>query len=449
MRPACPSLAVVASFLVLASGPAALAQDALAGVVYASEAEAGALTERPLGGVTVVVGRGLMLETGSDGRDAVVAADLASPRIPDHRIGQTNGEGRFCVPIPEGSGPLDVLVWCAGYTPVLRQGAEGASAEFFLTPSASPELHRSLIRPDGRIVLTGLPVDAGVPFVDSASGLLLPLPAGYSPLVAESPIVIHAASDGVAEIAVLRSPAKLDDDALRDLLAEQIADADRGGPRLIRATRTQLDGAWYDVREFESDGRRTCTLYLTRRDTSVILVFAAPAEAYDAALPAFIEMCGAARFRGGSPARPEVRRSARSAAMGVQVGLPDGWDMPAASDVSIRAQRRDPSCTLDVSVVSIPEGGPQAALEAALVGAEVVERGESAWELVAGCPAATRTVVVRLPGDRRARWLALAVALRGEDAVLFRMEGPRYAAQRLAEDVRTVLEAVSFSPPRR
>jgi len=123
--------------------------------------------------------------------------------------------------------------------------------------------------------------------------------------------------------------------------------------------------------------------------------------------------------------------------------------MPLATDASIVAERSDPSCTLEVTAVPMPEGGPEEILNGALADVEVIEVVSGGWELASGCPAATRAVLVRQAGERRARCVTLAAALRGDDAILLRMEGPRYAAQRLGEDMRTVLEAVSFFTPQR
>lgn len=426
----------------LACGTAWPAGDSVSGQVISSHAEAGVLTQRPLAGASVIVGRGIMLEVGSDGQDRVVGSEPDADSLPAFRHVQSDGEGRFRVPAPSGSGPLDILVWRTGYTPVLRQRVEPRDDLIFhISPCPSPDLHRSLLRPDGRLVLDldRQPTDA--PFVDPSLGLLLPLPRGFARQPNDGHLTLFRASDGISELRVIRAVEPLDRRALAELLEDQLLDE---SALLVRSLDVLVGGRWATRREFIAQGRRTVCVYLSRSDAGAVLVFSSPEDVYDDAVEAFESSLAGVRLAGTSSAPTDWAVVMRSRRLGVEVGLNERWQPVRESSELLRAERRHPEISFEVRAVPTPEGCARSVVADELSRLGAGPRITDGWALVSGCAGYDASAVTAPARGSGASFVRAVAVTRPSDTLIIVFTGPARMARRCLELTDAVLDGVTF-----
>ncbi len=415
------------------------------GAVHASVVEDGVLLERPLPGATVILGRDLALRACPDGRDELSARAPVDASA-GFAVGTTDGDGRFSLREPAGEGALDLLVWRAGYTPVLRQAvAREPSPEISLPPDSSGVLHRSLLRPDGLLVLATTETASGLPFVEPSAGFLYMPPPGFVRTDHRGSLTLARFAMGDAEIRLVGTPGRVEPGDVEAALARQTA-GEPGEARLLRSTRVYVDRMWCVRREYRGPRFDTCMVYLARDRTALVLVLSAPIGALDPLLGPFDASLASARFRGGAPARSEFPAAASSAPLGLILGLPEGWRVETDTGSELCVGRETPRTSVRASLHAVPERGVAALLDEALAGEEIAEPLGESWELVAGCPALVRSAVVRSvpgPGTRLLRLLAI---YRGDQVTLVRVDGPRSLARDREGLLQALQDAVRFLP---
>lgn len=439
---------VVAVLVVTAVSPYGRAAEpameaTLFGEVIAVRVEGDSLLETPLEGAVVLTGRGILLDTGGDGRDTVVPADDPALR-PAVELARTDEQGRFAVPLPPGDGPLDVLVWKPGYTPVLRQSTRPDKPVVFRLHADTPsQLHLSLTLPDGRLVLPALEDRAGLPFVDAGLGLLMPLPPGYRREGAAGVFTVAHFRDGSSHILVLRAPSRLETEDLAELLRQQM-DHTAGAPRLVRAHDILLDGRRASWREFADGDERAAMVYATRRDASIVILFAAPAEEYEARVEAFQQVLAATRFLGGPPVRPDSGRRVRARGLGVELLIPKPWTVTREDVDYVAARLAEAGIEFQLRRHDGPEDPMQVA-ERAVTGLDTSTTDEPQWLLVGGAPGCMVASEGRDPSTGEFLFRR-AVAVQADREVLLGLfSGPREQRGGWEAQMDAVLASIVFT----
>lgn len=415
----------------------------LHGRVREARAEGESLSRLPLAGAHVIVGVGLSLEVGADGTDAVVANG------PDGQVDGvvTGSDGAFVAPCPSEPG-ADVLVWCAGFLPVLRQSVTPArEVDVVLSRSPTPDLHRALRLPTGRLVLGSTGIDVGLPYVNSSLGLLFPIPDGFNRVDAADPMTILSLTDGWSRLMILRAPEYLDRDRLAELLREQLREAQEDDASLQRSIDVEVDGRRAVLREFVGRTARTCAVYASRRDKSLVFLLASPRSRYEEDLAGFLAAIDAARFTGGPPQPPETGVVLASSAIGVRVVLPEQWRPLARAGPELAAELPTSRCTARVTAVPSEGADPRPVVEAVLSGLDVRQEIDERWDLVAGTAGYTRTAVVgRAPGSAP-MCLTVVAFPAGTHAVVARFEYPRYARSGCAPHLLRFVDCMTLMAP--
>lgn len=416
------------------------------GEVHTSTVEDGVLVERPLPGATVVLGRGLRLRAGADGRDELSATPSTEPggRSP-FAITTTDGEGRYALEEPSGEGALDLLVWCTGHTPILRQTASPEPrSSVTLTRGGASDLHRSLLRPDGLLVLPQPTASQGLPFVEPGSGFLYLPPPGYVPAPHTGSLTLARFLHGSAEIRLIRAPGPVDPSALEEELAAQTT-ANAPDARLLRSGRVEVDRRWATVREYRGATLDTCAVYLASGRTALVVGLSAPRDAYPAASEAFTESLQSVRFPGPKPPPSEFESSVRSRELGLELGLPEGWRLEEDSPSLLRiGSAEQPVSEVHAWACATPTEGPARLVAEALAGLTTRGAPQESWELVAGCPTRVATVTTRPAPGHGARTLRVLAIYRGDETVVLRLEGPRSLTREQGDLLATLQESVRF-----
>jgi hypothetical protein len=437
------TLAVLTGVLTLAARAQEPAGEAmLLGEVIEVRADEETLTEAPLAGALVLLGRGILLDTGGDGRDAVVPSEDPALR-PPVELAHTDDEGRFAVPLPPGEGSLDALVWKPGYTPVLRQGIGlGERAVFRLQAGAPSQLHVSLALPDGRLVLPALADRVGLPFVDAGLGLLIPLPAGYRRQGGSGMFTVAHFTDGPADVLILRAPSRLDPGDLAELLRQQ-TERTIGAPRLVRAHDVLLDGRRASWREFEGEDERAAMIYASRRNASIVILFAAPSAEFEARLAVFEEAIAAARFLGGPANRPESGEKVRARGLGVEMLFPSPWTVTHEDDGHLAARLGGAGVEFHLRPYA-DEGDLKQVATGAVAGLDTAEMTEPRWILVGGAPACEVTVEGRDPSIGKSLFRRAVAIQADREILLATFGGPSDARGESEEAMASVLDSVVF-----
>ncbi|MBD3177821.1 MAG: hypothetical protein GF320_21820 [Armatimonadia bacterium] len=425
-----------------------LAQDAppepmLLGRVMQVTSEGGELTEAPLPEAYVLLGRGILLDTGGDGRDAVVSSDDPARR-PAVELSHTGDDGRFAVPLPPGQGSVDVLVWRPGYTPVLRQAVDPTEQPTFRLQPGTGALHVSLSLPDGRLVLPGLSRSQDLPFVDAGLGLLLPLPPGYTRQPGVGIFTVARFAKGAADVLILRAPSRLDQADLAELLRQQTERA-AGAPRLVRSHDVLLDGRRATWREFADEDERAVIVYATRRDASVVILFAAPNDVFDEGLPEFEESLAAARFLGGPSTRPERGVRMRGRGLGVELVLPEPWLPGAENETHLSAHIPELDCHFHLRLYGGVEDDPRQVARDALAGLDTSAASEPQWQLVGGAPAYDVSIEGKDPSTGVTTFLRAVAIQADREILLATFTGPSHALADCEDDMAAVLASVRFT----
>lgn len=414
----------------------------LHGRVRETRVEAGTLSTAPLAGAYVIVGADLALDVGTDGTDSVVVGDPHGQPV-DGVL--TDDHGVFAAPCPSEPN-VDVLVWCAGYSPVLRQAVTSEpELEFALSRSPTPDLHRALRLPTGRLLVGPHEADTGLPYVNASLGLLFPIPEGFFRIDAGDPMTILSLTDGWSRLMILRAPEPLDMDRLADLLQEQLHEPQEDDASLQRSTDVAVDGRRAVLREFVGRTARTCAVYASRRGTTLVFLLASPPDRYEDGLASFLASVDAARFAGAPPRPPEPGVVLISSEIGVRVVLPEPWRPLSRSGAELAAELANPRCTARITAAESDEADPRPLVDAVFAEVDVRQDIEERWDLVAGSAAYAKTAVVsRAPGSAPMCVTVVGVPS-GTRTVVARFEYPRYARSTCALRVLQFLDCMTIA----